>query len=507
MELTIDRRYLAVPVSAHAQVKKLKFMNGQGEVVFDLDVKLDPASAQFTYFADLRAFLGQTLTVACEPEVDFVPHLVDSAPRAGGERFRPAAHFTPDRGWINDPNGLVYYEGKYHLFFQHNPVGMNWGNMHWGHAVSDDLMHWEEKEIALFPDEMGTMYSGSAIIDDRNVSGLKEGEHDPILLFYTAAGDHSILSKGTLTCQCLAYSVDGGETFVKYAGNPVVPHIIGGNRDPKVVFCPEMDAYVMALYLDGNEYALFRSENLLNWTMIQKISIPKEAECPDFFPLELEGEMYWVFIGASEYYLVGKIEGGQFVPVQEAGRVKSEGSESYAAQTYSGLADNRRVRIAWNRFDLPDMAFNGSMTTPVDFCLKRIGGRIALVGNPVPEIEALYGARVSGQGCVKLPGRANDIRLRIPAACGEVQIDVCGLKITVDADKETVSVKDCVMRAGRTEDCMVLRIIQDVHATEAYSADGTGYMCIGHLADRSLNRVDAPAEVQVEAAELKSYRG
>ena len=153
MELTIDRRYLAVPVSAHAQVKKLKFMNGQGEVVFDLDVKLDPAGAQFTYFADLRAFLGQTLTVACEPEVDFVPHLVDTAPKAGGERFRPAAHFTPDRGWINDPNGLVYYEGKYHLFFQHNPVGMNWGNMHWGHAVSDDLIRWEHLPDALVPDQ------------------------------------------------------------------------------------------------------------------------------------------------------------------------------------------------------------------------------------------------------------------------------------------------------------------------------------------------------------------
>ena len=290
MKLKIDRRYLALPVSEHAQVKKLCFRSEEGELLYDLDVKLDPVGAQHVYYADMRRFIGQTLEVCCTPEVDFSVQLTDSTPKAGGERFRPVAHFAPDRGWINDPNGLMFYEGKYHLFFQHNPAGMNWGNMHWGHAVSDDLVHWEEQEIALFPDAFGTMYSGCAVIDERNVSGLGQGERAPILLFYTAAGDRSEMSRGKEHVQCLAYSTDGGKTFEKYAGNPIIDHIIGGNRDPKVIFCPELDAYAMALYLDGATYALFKSDNLLNWEMIQKIDLPGDSECPDFFPLYLDGE-------------------------------------------------------------------------------------------------------------------------------------------------------------------------------------------------------------------------
>ena len=130
MKLKIDKRYLALPVSEHAQVKKLCFRDAEHRLLYDLDVKLDPVGVQHVYYADLRRFIGMELDVELLPEVKFSPQLVDSVPAAGGERFRPVAHFTPQRGWINDPNGLVFYEGKYHLFFQHNPVGMNWGNMH-----------------------------------------------------------------------------------------------------------------------------------------------------------------------------------------------------------------------------------------------------------------------------------------------------------------------------------------------------------------------------------------
>ena len=324
MKLKVDRRYLILPVSEHAQVKKLCFEDESGKLLYDLDVRLDPVAAQHIYYADLGRFAGMTLNVRWDPEINFFPQLADELPEAGGETFRPYAHFTANRGWINDPNGLVFYEGKYHLFFQHNPVGMHWGNMHWGHAVSDDLVHWEEKETALFPDEFGTMYSGCAVIDEKNVSGLKRSDHDPLLLFYTAAGDRSMLSQGKEHVQCLAYSTDGGETFEKYQGNPIIDHIIGGNRDPKVIFCPELDAYVMALYLDGETYALFRSENLLNWEIMQKIDLPGDDECPDFFPLYLGGEKYWIFSGASDYYFVGKMAGGQFVPVQEVQRLRAK---------------------------------------------------------------------------------------------------------------------------------------------------------------------------------------
>ncbi len=506
MTLKIDKRYLALPVSEHAQVKKLCFKSSSGELLYDLDVKLDPVGSQFVYYADLGRFLGQTLTVDVEPSVGFAPVLTEDMPKEGEQKFRPAAHFTPERGWINDPNGLVLYEGTYHLFYQHNPVGMNWGNMHWGHAVSTDLFHWKEQEMTLFPDEFGTMYSGSAVVDKRNVSHLKRGGHDPILLFYTAAGGGSSLSAGKKHVQCMAYSTDGGYTFKKYSDNPVVDHIVGGNRDPKVIFCQEIDAYIMALYLDGETYALFRSEDLLKWELLQKIDIPGDAECPDFFPLWLDGEKYWILSGASDYYYVGKIVDGQFGPVQKVRQLKGSLNTGYAAQTYSGLADNRRVRLYWNTFSLPGMAFNGSMSTPVELFLLRDVEGIALGCRPTPEINVLHGKTESGFGKVRLPGRANDVLLTVPEECGEADIHLVGLTVTVDAGQSIVRVGKDQMKAPAKNGAVRLRIVQDVHSVEIFTEDGTGYFCVGHLADQSMNAIVALPCVHIEAVELTDYR-
>lgn len=186
------------------------------------------------------------------------------------------------------------------MFYQHNPVGNGWGNMHWGHAESDDLVHWEEKEIALFPDEMGTMWSGSAVIDTNNVTGFKENEHAPLILFYTAVGtDTSKTAADKPFVQCLAYSVDGGETFKKYQKNPIIPQAIIGNRDPKVVYCEEMGCYLMALYMSGNEFRLYKSDNLIDWKSFQNLSIPGDDECPELYPIIADsGKKYWILTGA-----------------------------------------------------------------------------------------------------------------------------------------------------------------------------------------------------------------
>ena len=197
------------------------------------------------------------------------------------ETYRPQFHFTAERNWLNDPNGLVYFGGEYHLFFQHNPEGTEWGNMTWGHALSTDLLHWKQQPHALFPDTLGTMFSGSGVVDWNNTTGFRspDAKTPPLVMIYTAAGDTSPASKGQPFTQCLAYSNDKGRTWTKYTGNPILKQIAGGNRDPKVVWYAPTNQWIMALYLEKNEFAFFTSPNLKNWTLLHKMDVPGTDEC------------------------------------------------------------------------------------------------------------------------------------------------------------------------------------------------------------------------------------
>jgi fructan beta-fructosidase len=201
------------------------------------------------------------------------------------ESLRPQFHFSSQRGWLNDPNGLVYYRGEYHLFYQHNPYGWTARNMQWGHAVSRDLVHWEELDTAIQPDARGWIWSGSAVIDWDNTSGLGKDGQPPMVLFYTAAGNPFT--------QCLVYSLDG-RTFTKYEGNPIVPQITPGNRDPKVIWYEPTKSWVMTLYVSepvptslngGQRNAIYflTSHNLKDWAISS--TIEGFFECPDLFEL------------------------------------------------------------------------------------------------------------------------------------------------------------------------------------------------------------------------------
>jgi sucrose-6-phosphate hydrolase SacC (GH32 family) len=184
------------------------------------------------------------------------------------EPLRGQFHFSPKRGWNNDQNGMVFYNGEYHLFFQHNPYGWDWGNMHWGHAVSRDLVHWDELGDKLLPDDMGPMFSGSAVVDWKNTSGFGKDGRPPLVLIYTAAGNPTV--------QCIAYSTDGRK-FTKFAGNPVLKEITGGNRDPKVMWHEASRKWVMVLYVEWQKkhtIHFFNSPNLRNWSLTQIVEEP-----------------------------------------------------------------------------------------------------------------------------------------------------------------------------------------------------------------------------------------
>lgn len=494
--MKIDKRYLKLPVSHQAQNCRLMLMQGY-TVMMDYTVQLDAENPTAYYYPDLRNFVGLDLEFVWEPACHYIPELTDHIPEVGDEPLRPAAHFSATRGWINDPNGLILHNGVYHLFFQHNPAGPNWGNMHWGHAVSRDLLHWEEQETALFPDRLGTMFSGSAICDHDNRTGLKENGQDVLLFYYTACPAGMKLSADSKTSQCMAYSTDGGMTLRKYAGNPVIPHISGDNRDPKVVWAEELGCYVLALFLDGsvgNDFALFRSDDLLHWDKMQEILFEGDAECPDLYPLTSDkGSRYWVFSAASDHYIIGRMQDGKFVPVQAAKQLHY-GTKSYAAQTFFGIPGGRCIRMAWNRFPAPGAVFNGSMCTPTEMTLKECANGIYLCTNPIREFASLRGNTVQPDLALpltqKLTGKAQDITLELALDENSIlQIRVLGLSMEVNADLGCIRVKGCEIPLFAQNGKAKLRIITDTTSTEIYIGDGEAFGVVDHLADYKQNHI------------------
>ena len=308
------------------------------------------------------------------------------------EAYRPQFHFTPKTNWTNDPNGLIHYKGEFHLFFQHNPFGIDWGNMTWGHAVSPDLVHWKQLPHALHPDELGTIFSGSGVVDWNNTGGFQTGDEAVLVNFYTSAGSHA--PEPVPFTQSIAYSNDRGRSWTKYEGNPVIEHIVGSNRDPKVVWHEPTQKWVMALYLDKNDYALFGSTNLKEWTRLSDLQIP-DTECPDIFELPVDGDAEntrWVFWGAAGKYYVGDFDGTTFTPEGDAHRA-DYGANFYAAQTWSDIpaSDGRRIQIAWmSGSKPPNMPFNQQMSFPCELTLRTTSEGIRLHREPVAEIATLH---------------------------------------------------------------------------------------------------------------------
>jgi fructan beta-fructosidase len=414
------------------------------------------------------------------------------------EVYRPQFHFSPARNWTNDPNGLVYYRGTYHLFFQHNPFGTEWGNMTWGHATSRDLVHWTEHAPVLRPDRLGTIFSGSAVVDASNTAGFRVGRDKPIVCIYTSAGGTSPESQGQPFSQSLAYSADGGLTWTKYAHNPVLGHVAGSNRDPKVVWHEPTKKWVMALYLDGTDYALFGSRDLKTWAKLCDVPMPGTGECPDFFELPVEGgkgRRLWVFWGANGNYRLGTFDGTTFKP--ETDVLKSLwGANDYAAQTYSGIpaADERRIQISWmSGGKYPGMPFNQQMSFPRGLTLRATpaGPRLAMA--PVREIETIRGPKKiwrdvtikdDGRGLSLGQGELWDIEAEIePRGAQAVGLGVRGEVIVYDAKAGTLACLGKTAPLELTNGRISLRVLVDRTSIEIFADGGLVTMCSCFLPD------------------------
>jgi fructan beta-fructosidase len=311
---------------------------------------------------------------------------------AYNEPFRPQFHFSPPEKWMNDPNGLVYNDGVYHLFYQYYPEDIVWGPMHWGHATSPDLIHWENKPIALYPDELGLIFSGSAVVDKNNTSGFGTAENPPLVAIYTyhlVEGE----KEGRLDYQTqgLAYSLDNGETWTKYEGNPVIGNDgIKDFRDPKVFWHEESSRWILVL-VAGDRAKFYKSTNLKDWNLMSEFGSDMGAhggvwECPDLFKLKVgdTGKEKWVLIisinpgapngGSGTQYFVGDFNGETFFSDQAETKWLDYGMDNYAGVTYNNVPSDDRIFIGWMSNwnyarDTPTEVWRSAMTLPRNISL------------------------------------------------------------------------------------------------------------------------------------------
>lgn len=505
MEFYCDSKFIIIPASHHAQNKRVLFYIDD-RLVYDFVAALDPDEPDYEFPLNVERFMGKKIRVECDKGIDLPFRKSDRADTDYSGKYRPYAHYTAKRGWLNDPNGLTYYNGKYFMFYQHNPVAVTWENMHWGCAVSDDLIHWQERDIALFPDENGTMFSGSAIIDTRNVTGLKQNENDVILLFYTCAGSTSETAKGKPFTQRLAYSVDSGETFIKYE-KPLIEQICGGNRDPKVIYYEPDDIYVMSLFLEEHEFVLFKSRDLLDWEEFQRITLEDDAECPDFYPLAVEGDkdnVKWVFSAASDRYYIGSFDGKKFTPETELKRL-NYGNNSYAAQSWSNTPDGRRIRTAFATAVIPGMPFGSVMNIPQEMSLKTVNGELRLCAKPVKEIERLYIKTDTFENfkpdkensfSFKTSGKCCDISLNI-GNCSSFVFSLYGMNIEYSKEKGVLRCLDKEAPVRGIDGVIDLRIVIDTVYAEIFADGGSVFMGMTYIQDSSLNRLEIRSDKAV----------
>lgn len=500
-EYKIDDRYLVVTIDQKAPRHWVRIeIDGQVQREFEACLALKDAkltSSDFEVCVDLGDWVGKTMKFVVEKadeETEFAPLTFSDDAFNNNvsyvEKYRPQFHFSPRTGWTNDPNGLVYHDGQYELFFQHNPFGTGWGNMTWGHAVSSDLLHWKEVGDAIYPDRLGTIFSGSGAVDVENSAGFQTDPNGPATLVFMFTQNGPNMRYGEPASQSLAYSLDGGKTLIKYEGNPTLPHMVGGNRDPKILWMEKEKYWVTALYLDGEDYALFSSKDLKSWELLCKIEKLGCSECPDIFELPVDGDeanKLWVFWGGNGKYLLGKFDGKTFTKLGEPLDAKWGGND-YAAQSYSNTP-GRRIQFSWmNGGQYPDMPFNQQFTVPRELTLRSTPDGVRLCINPVVELKTLRAEEIAlvkdqagNAETVFCPADGKttdefnllDVEATIvPNGAEKIELELRGQKIELDLAAKTMKYGDAAAPVAVVDSKIKLRFVLDRMSLEIFANDG-----------------------------------
>ncbi len=530
-QFVLQKKYLNLPVKNGAK-KRYIHLTVDGKVVREFDIELAHDDPDFWVFLEIGAFKSKTATLRVDKYDPAGTKGFDSIYQADTyigeedvyrEKLRPQLHFTSKRGWNNDSNGMVYYDGEYHLFYQHNPFGWNWGNMTWGHAVSEDMIHWTELGDAIHPDHLGTIFSGSAVVDINNTAGFQTGDEKVIVCIYTSAGGRNPMSKGQPFTQSIAYSNDRGRSWTVYEGNPIVGHINGSNRDPKVIWHTPTAQWVMVLYLDKREMAFFTSKDLKSWEFQSKIKC--FHECPELFALPVDGDKgneKWVLYGGSGEYLVGHFDGKEFKSETDAIRFH-HGNCFYASQTFSNIpkSDARRIQIAWGRVKMPGMPFNQMMLFPVTLTLHATDEGPRMFAEPVREIRSLRGRTRQwknktlkpGDNLISLAGLSGELihiraELRVDGA-SETGFVIRDIPVVYNVEKQELSCQGKKAPLKPVGSKISLEILVDRTSIEIFGNGGRMYMPMGMiLADnpKSLEIFTKGGNTEVESLEVFQLR-
>lgn len=500
-QIVLDKHYLNLPVhdsnlprNDHTFMRNMKLVV-DGRTVRQFDIELADGAPAWWAALDVSSWKGKTATLCVDklPDDSLGLKSIETGDTPKGlegaysQRYRPQFHFSPRRGWTNDPNGLLYYNGQYHLFFQHNPYGVKWGNMHWGHAVSPDLVHWTEQDVAVYPDDLGVCFSGSGVVDHRNTTGFQTGAEKPLVLVYTSMGTQG-------GAQSLCYSTDGGRAWQNYAKNPVLDNLSPGNRDPKVIWHEPTKKWIMALYLSQKKesklpstYALFSSPDLKAWTKLCEVEPPKCGECPDLFELPVDGDPHntrWVFWGGSGNHWIGRFDGQRFA-IESGIQSFHAGGFYYAAQSWSDIpaADGRRIQIAWmSGGKYPEMPFNQQMSFPRELTLRTTPDGIRLFCNPVREIEKLRADQRQWSNAALRPGEnlladlrgeLFEIRAEIElGAAQQVGFDLRGIKVCYNPIEKKLSCDKVSAPLEPVRGRITLQLLLDRTSLEVIANDG-----------------------------------
>ncbi|MEP7143079.1 MAG: glycoside hydrolase family 32 protein [Ferruginibacter sp.] len=336
-----------------------------------------------------------------------------SAGKNNMEEYRLQFHFSTKANWINDPNGMVYHKGTWHLFFQYHPFSTSWGPMHWGHAISRDLMHWKEEPIALYPDSLGAIFSGSAVVDINNTSGFGKNGKTPLVAIFTHHNSKLESTTNDFQNQSLAYSLDEGMSWTKYAGNPVLHNPgISDFRDPKVCWYEPGKKWIMTL-ATKDRVTFYSSPDLKKWNKESEFGKDAGAhggvwECPDLISFDNNGKKIWVLLvninpggpnkGSATQYFLGDFDGSSFRSSHTDTRWLDYGPDEYAGITWSNTG-NKKIFLGWMSNwlyagDLPTKTWKGAMTLPRELKLKHVGKDVFITSEVVPQVATIQSTPV-----------------------------------------------------------------------------------------------------------------